>query len=604
MRLSASGTLQEIAFQHIGLLDFRPGGMIGRHLPSFLRGEQQRRMMSSLQHAWAGNWLGEGSLYPGLVLLLQGAVILLLGYALLRKSRIEAALQRSEAQFRQIVASSPIGICVVSNRRFVYVNQSYVRMFGYAFANEIVGRPVEELYTPEERKRQRRFAKDRPAGKPVPRTYETKGLRKDGSHFDVVAWVSLIEYDGVPSSLGFVIDRSEEKQLRRQLEQANRLEAIGTLTGGIAHDFNNILTAIMGYAELVALRAGDNPAICDDLHHMQQAGKRAKELIRQILTFSSSREGRPQLLSIASIVREVLGLVRVSLPGSVEIRTSLEDNSLIYGNPTQIHQLLMNLCANAEYAMRGESGVLEIGLSGFTASGDLAGPYPELEAGRYVRLAVADTGRGVDEDLIDKIFEPFFTTKNPGEGTGMGLAQVNGIVKSHGGLVRVERNVPSGARFVLFFPSVSGAVPLEEQVDHPIPTGTESILVVDDDEMVAGVMVKILADLGYTVQDCRDGLDALYRFTARPDAYDLVISDVSMPGMSGVRLAEAMFAIRPDLPFILCSGFRGRVDEEAASRLGVRAFLDKPVGKVRLAETVRNILDEAAVEFVASAEEN
>jgi len=359
----------------------------------------------------------------------------------------------------------------------------------------------------------------------------------------------------------------------------------------------------MGYAEFAALRAGDNRAICDDLRQMQQAGRRAKELVQQILTFSSSREGRPQLLSIATVVREVLWLVRVSLPGSVEIRTSLEEDALIFGDPTQIHQLLMNLCANAGYAMRGESGVLEVDLDGFTARGDLAEPYPELAAGRYVRLTVADSGRGVAEEIVDKIFQPFFTTKNPGEGTGMGLAQVHGIVKSHGGLVRVEANAPRGARFVVFFPAVRGVAPVQERIDNPIPTGTESILVVDDDEMVASVTVKILAELGYTVQDCRSGLDALSMFAARPAQYNLVISDLNMPGMTGEKLAGEMLAIRPDLPFILCSGFRGKVDEEEASRLGVRAFLDKPVGKACLAETVRNILDEAAVELVSGVEE-
>lgn len=536
-----------------------------------------------------------------LLLLAQAAVIVILALKLRGRSRLAKLSLRSEGQSRHIVDSSPIGICVVSNRRFVYVNTAYVRMFGYSSPEEIVGRFVEELYTPDERKRQRQFAKDRPAGKPVPRTYDTKGLRKDGSHFDVVAWVSLIEYDGQASSLGYVIDRSVEKQLRSQLEKTNRLEAIGTLAGGIAHDFNNILTAIIGYTDLALLKAGDNVTLRQDLQHVRQAGRRAKELVQQILTFSRNREGTPQIISASSIVREVMGLVRASMPSRIEIRAHLDDDSLIYGDPAQLHQLLMNLCANAEYAMRGGHGVLEISLAGHKATGELAGPYPDLDPGEYLMLAVTDSGIGIPENIREKVFEPFFTTKEAGEGTGMGLSQVHGIVRSHGGHIRVEENSPCGTRFIVFFPVVRGSVGSEKQAEKVIPGGTERILVVDDEEMVVQVTSQILRGLGYTVHISKGSLQALEMVTEEPDSFDLVLSDMDMPGMTGEQLAKAMLSVRPDLSIILCSGFYTTIDEATVSRLGVRAFLDKPVGKEHLARTVRNVLDEAEIQMESLA---
>jgi len=573
----------------------------GRQLDAeYSAGSNFIAMLNALPNVFSGAWMGANWLTA--IAMMQGVIIAVLGCTLWRQKRNQKTLQRSEDETRQIVASSPVGICVVSNRRFVYVNKAYVRMFGYSAPDEIVGRFVEELYTPEERKRQRQYAKDRPAGKPVPEIYDTKGLRKDGSHFDVEARVSLIEYNGQPSSLGFVIDRSVEKRLQRQLENANRLEAIGTLAGGIAHDFNNILTAIIGHAELATFRVGDNEVVREDLGHVRKAGLRAKDLVQQILTFSRSRETKPQLVSVSSVVREVMGLVRAALPDSIEIRASLEDDSLIYGDPTQIHQLLMNLCANAEHAMQGNAGMLEISLAGYAVTTVLAEPYPDLAPGRYLCLTVTDSGPGIPEEVIEKIFEPFFTTKEPGVGTGMGLAQVHGIVKSHGGWVRVENNVPHGARFIITLPAAS-ACPDGDRPETTLPSGTESILVVDSDEVVAGVTSRILTDLGYSVQICRDSLLALARVTESPGKFDLVIAEAVLPVMTGEHLARAILSVCPGLPIILCSGLQGTVDEVKASRQGVRAFLEKPVSKVRLAEIVRNILDESAVGAVSLSPE-
>ncbi len=526
------------------------------------------------------------------LLLLQVATMLLLILNIRRKRRVEDIFQTSQIQSREILESSPVGICIVSNRRFVYVNQTYIKMFGYSHADEIVGRFVEELYTPEERLRQRRFAKDRAASKPAPTAYDTKGLRKDGSRFDVASRVSLIQYEGLPSSLGFVIDRSVDKQLRSQLEQKNRLEAIGTLAGGIAHDFNNILTAIIGYTQIATHKLVKNTDVKNDLSQVLQASQRAKELVQQILLYSRNQEGQQQVIRLISVVQEVLKLVRATLPKSIEIKTDLQSEALILGDPGQIHQLLMNLCANAEYVMRRDGGCLKISLSDHFATDNVSFPYPGLVSGEYLCLSVSDNGPGVPQEIREKIFEPFFTTKVRGEGTGMGLAQVHGITVDHSGFIFLDDVLPHGARFSLLLPVAKDD---ESAIDHDsteIPRGIEKILVVDDEEMVVQVTSQILSDLGYDVTTSQNSPNALAIFKDHPYQYDLVVSDMTMPYLTGEKLAQEMLTIRPNLPFVICTGFNATINEAEASKLGIQAFLEKPVSREKLAQTVRSLLDE------------
>jgi len=344
------------------------------------------------------------------LLVSQAGVIFLL---LTRRRVAEQERVDSEKLFRQIVDSSPIGICIVSDGNFVFVNQAYVTMFGYESAAEIVGRPVEELYAPEESSRQRRYAAERAAGHPVPTNYDVKGQKKDGSIFSVSAWVSRSKFQGKHSSLGFVIDRSVEKDLRTRLDHVNRMEAIGTLAGGIAHDFNNILTAIIGYSELAHLRCQGNEPVCSDLRQVLSAGHRAKGLVQQILTFSRNQKGELELVRLSELVEEVVNLVRASLPTTIDIRLDLRSQAQILGNAVQIHQLLMNLCANAQYELRGKRGILEISLQDREESKLDIVLFPELKPGRYVQLTVADNGPGIPEAIRERIFEPFLRRKRP-----------------------------------------------------------------------------------------------------------------------------------------------------------------------------------------------
>lgn len=509
-----------------------------------------------------------------------------------RRGKGFTRLRADEQLFQEIIEAAPVGICIIRKRRFAFVNDLYFRMFGYESADEIIGRFVEELYAPEERERQRGYARDRIAGKPVPTVYETTGLRKNGEKFEVSAWVSLICYQEQPSSLGFVIDRSVETEMRRRLDQTNRLEAVGTLAGGIAHDFNNILTAIIGYSELALLRCEGNQPVSKDLQQVLKAGIRAKGLIRQILSFSRKQDQTKQLVRLSSIVDEVMRLVRATLPTSVAMKVELSSVGNILADSTCIHQLVMNLCANAEHEMRNAGGTLTIEVTDYITRQGYEIEYPGLTPGEYVVLKVHDTGRGIPPAIKEKIFEPFFTTKEVGEGTGMGLAQVHAIANSHEAYLSFTDNKPQGTVFSLFFPKVLGeekTKSLDDQVK--MNSGSGRVLLVDDEEMVLEVTERTLCELGYDVVANREPKEALTLFEQNPDSFDLVVSDMTMPKMNGDELVAKLKALRPALPVILCSGYSAAINENPELKTIV-TILEKPVDRKVLAATVTRLLDD------------
>ncbi len=386
-------------------------------------------------------------------------------------------------------------------------------------------------------------------------------------------------------------DEQERKRLQVQLQQSQKMEAIGTLAGGIAHDFNNILGAVMGYAELamheVDIASGPYQYLQEVLH----AGRRAKDLVKQILTFSHQTEQEQKPVLVKLIVKEVLKMMRASLPATIAIRTNIESDALVMGDPTQIHQVIMNLCTNAGYAMQAEGGRLEVSLLEMQLDEESIVNYPNLKSGPYIKLTVTDTGPGIQAHDLDRIFEPFFTTKEKGAGTGMGLAVVHGIVTSHGGDIFVRSEPGQGARFTLFLPALKKRLESAIRDDKPIPTGTERILFIDDEESLANAGRHMLESLGYDVVIRTSSEEALELFNSRPDRFDLVVTDMTMPGLTGDRLARAMMQIRPDIPVILCTGFSTSISEEKALELGIRAFINKPVLKRQIGETIRKVLD-------------
>ena len=388
---------------------------------------------------------------------------------------------------------------------------------------------------------------------------------------------------------------TEKERLQHQLQQAQKMEAIGTLAGGIAHDFNNILTAILGYTEMILLELEPDHAISGNLKQVVKAGNRAKDLVNQILAFSRQSPQNIHLIKIQPIVKESLGLLRASLPKNIKIESSIEsDLGGISADPTQIYQMLMNLCTNAAHAMEKEGDVLRIDLKNVEVGPDDMVPYPDLQPGSYVKLTVEDNGHGIDPSIQDRIFDPYFTTKAPGKGTGMGLSVVHGIVKSHGGAISLTSAPRQGSAFTVLFPRLERETISLDEEDKPLPRGEGNILFVDDEEFLVDLAQQMLKRLGYEVTACTDPVDALTLFRKNPKPFDLVITDLTMPKMSGEQVVRELTAIRPEIPIILCTGFSQHMTREKMRQIGVNNFLRKPLVIRDLAEAIARVLKTGA----------
>ncbi|MBM9536350.1 hybrid sensor histidine kinase/response regulator [Desulfobulbus alkaliphilus] len=381
-------------------------------------------------------------------------------------------------------------------------------------------------------------------------------------------------------------NEEERKHLQNQLLQAQKMEAIGTLAGGIAHDFNNILSAVLGYTEMARGAIPPESPAAQHLDKVMEASLRASTLAKQILTFS--RQGEPEKIALepALIVKETIKLLRSTLPATIVIRQQIAPRtSLIFADPIQIHQVLLNLCTNSFHAMEQTGGILDISLETCTAS------PPGAPAAAFVRLSVSDTGHGIPPELQEKIFQPYFTTKEVGKGTGLGLAIVHGIVTKHGGFITCESSPDSGTTFHLHFPTYTGTSTLVPRPEEPPATGREHILLVDDEKVLVETGTALLKRLGYTVTGRTGSLEALEIFQDQPHRFDAMITDQTMPEMTGLELAQRLLRIRPDLPIILCTGYSGLVSEEQVLALGIKAFVMKPLTKKDLAATLRGVLD-------------
>jgi nitrogen-specific signal transduction histidine kinase/ActR/RegA family two-component response regulator len=391
--------------------------------------------------------------------------------------------------------------------------------------------------------------------------------------------------------LGIARDITERKRLEERILQAQKMESIGNLAGGIAHDFNNILSAVMGYTELALNAAEKDTALYSYLEEVFHAGDRARGLVRQILTFSRQTEHERKPMQVKLIAKEALKFLRASLPATIEIRQDIQSDSLVMADPTQIHQVFMNLCTNAEHAMREKGGVLAVKLTDVEFDEDSAGDHPGLKPGKFLELKVSDSGHGISPNLLDRIFDPFFTTKEKGEGTGMGLAVVHGIVGSHGGTIAASSEPGRGSAFTVYLPVIEKRMEPQTMEERPIPTGTERILFVDDEPALGDIGKQTLESLGYKVTTRTSGIEALELFKAKPGGFDLVITDMTMPNMAGDNLAKELIRINPQIPIILCTGYSTRIDQKKAAKIGIRSFVSKPVLKKDLAESIRKVLD-------------
>jgi signal transduction histidine kinase/ActR/RegA family two-component response regulator len=431
---------------------------------------------------------------------------------------------------------------------------------------------------------------------------ETRWQRKDGSIIHILLSSSALDSVDLSRGVTFVaLDitdakraEAEKQKTEAHLRHVQKMEALGTLAGGVAHDFNNILGIIIGYSEIASWRNEAQGGIKKDLDQVLKAAHRAKDLVQQILAFSRASEQEKKPVEISIIAKEALKMLRASLPATIEIRSRFANGAAIMGSPTEIHQVLMNLCTNSAHAMREHGGVLEVAVAGVQLDTD-ATPLG-LQPGRYVELAVRDTGSGMDQATMERIFDPFFTTKGPGEGTGLGLAVVHGIVERHNGVVRVESEPGKGSCFRVLLPAIDKReAPKETPSMAALPRGRERILVVDDEPMLAEVIQEILAGLGYRVDVETSPVEALQvlQKQAAEDAFDLVITDMTMPHLTGADLLRELRSRRLNVPVILCTGFSDQVDAERAAELGMQGFLMKPVVARMLAELVREVLDKS-----------
>ncbi len=510
-------------------------------------------------------------------------------------NRAAEALKESEERYRSIFDNATEGIFQSTPEgRFVAVNPAFARIYGWESPSEILRNvaTVWDLYVDRaESMRHKRFLRE--TG--VARELEAEHRRKDGNKFLVSLDIRavrdtsgrLVYYEGL------VQDTTERKQLEDQLRQAQKMEAVGTLAGGIAHDFNNILAAIIGFTEMVIDDVSDIPAVRQKMERVLEAGYRGRDLVRQILTFSRKSEEEKKALHLAPVVEETFKLLRASLPSTIAMKLNMDtDQDLAYADPSQLQQIIMNLGANASHAMWTKGGTMEIALRAVTVDSPELLPEPDMTPGDYLVLSVSDTGIGMENKVLKRIFEPFFTTKEKGQGTGLGLSMVYGIVKSHKGGIRVTSRPGQGSTFSVFLPAA--AIP--EETDNgngsrgALPTGTERILLVDDEEAIVELGQGVLQSLGYTVVTKRSGKEALKTFR-KDRAFDLVITDQTMPQMTGVTLAVELLKLKPDLPVILCTGYSETVSRESVQKAGIREFLMKPLSRRQLASAVRKALE-------------
>ena len=524
----------------------------------------------------------------------QGRVSAVIEYVkdITDRKRAEEALRESEEKYRTVLETSLDPIVVYDMEgKVTFFNPAFTRIFGWTL-EERLGKKM-DLFVPEEtwpetqKMIEKVLAGENFAG------FETLRYTKEKNivHVNMSAAIYK-DQNGKP--IGSVInlrDITEQKKLEGQLHHALKMESIGTLAGGIAHDFNNILGIVLGNTELAMDDVPEwNPARLN-LEEILKASLRAKDVVRQLLSFARKTQLEKKPTDIIPIVKDSLKLLRSSIPTSIELRQNIAENvAAIMADPTQINQVLINLCTNADHSMP-DGGVIEVTLKNVALDEDTAAQHADLTPGWYVNLAVSDTGHGISQEEIDRIFDPYFTTKELGKGTGMGLAVVHGIVKGHNGLITVQSEIGKGTTFSMVFPAVEEQAVSEPETGKELPTGDERILFIDDEEPLVKMGHQRLERLGYKVDATTSPIEALKRFRSRPDQFDLVITDLTMPKMTGDKLVKEILNIRPDIPVILCTGFSEKIDEKKANAIGAADYIEKPLDKRDFAFKIRKVLD-------------
>jgi PAS domain S-box-containing protein len=511
---------------------------------------------------------------------------------ILGRMKTEEALRESEKRFRSIIADTEAGYFFIDqDGLFQDVNGAWLRMHHYSSPDEVIGQHFSLVQIDTDLEAAKDIIERLLEGEPVPTGEFSRRCKNGTVGYHTFTVTPVVKGGEIIGLEGFIIDITDKKKLEAELRYAHKMESIGTLAGGIAHDFNNILGIILGNTELAMDDIQDwNPAWYN-LEEIKSASLRAKSVVRQLLSFARKTILEKKPTNIISIVKESLKLLRSSIPTSIEIRQNIPQKiHTIQADPTQINQILINLCTNAYHAMP-DGGTLEVSLKHLTFDENTQDQHPGSIPGPYVNLTISDTGHGISDEEIDRIFDPYFTTKEIGKGTGMGLAVVHGIIKEHNGLITVKSELGRGTTFNIFFPAVEKEAVAETITDEKLPAGNESILFIDDEKPLAQLGYKRLERLGYKVEATTSPLDALELFRSQPDKFDLVVTDMTMPQMTGEKLIKEILNIRSDIPIILCTGFSEKLDEKKAAAIDAAAYIEKPVDKRDFAFKVRSVLD-------------
>ena len=499
---------------------------------------------------------------------------------------------------------SSIKDCVVITdleNNIIFVNRAFLELYGFS-EQELLGKNISVVRSsPTSEKLGNEILSTSLASHWYGEIYN---IRKDGSEFPIELWTSCVvnESGDALALVGVGRDISERKRAEKeksklevQLRQSQKMQAIGTLAGGIAHDFNNILWVIMGNTEMSLRKLSEDSPIRAKQQEILTASKRAKDLVEQILTFSRQKEQESKPLQLHLIVRETVKLLAATLPSSIKIRQNIDKEcGTVIADPTELHQMIMNLCTNAYQAMGENGGLLEVSLGTFKVNSKTIKSYPELQEESYIEVTISDTGCGMDKATLERIFEPFFTTREVGKGTGLGLDTVHGIVKSLGGAIKVYSEPGKGSTFRVFLPRHDGSLSEEPPAptDFPELKGNEHILFIDDEKQVVSMVQEMLQELGYDITTQTSSVEALKQLAGQPDRFDLVITDQTMPDMTGMELADHILHIRPDMPVILATGYSKLVTEEKIRNSGIREYLRKPIVFHDLETVVRRVLDD------------
>lgn len=528
------------------------------------------------------------------ILGIMGVFVLIITFSLLNKQYKMQIITEGQLSFQakllDTVEQSVIAADI--NGKILYWNPYSERLYGWK-KSEAIGMYLKDLIIPEKSvehaKKTHMEIKDGQSW-----SGEVNVQNRAGNIFPVLLTASPIYDDTgeITGGISITIDLSEKKKLESQLQQTQKMEGIGTLAGGIAHDFNNILAPIILHSQMALEDIPPDNPLQTSIKEIYRAAKRARDLVKQILTFARRGKDNRIILRASLVIKEAVKFLRSTIPTTVDINyENKTDHDTISANPTQINQIVMNLCTNAAHSMKERGGSIDVILDSVEIDKDRKNGVTDLQKGEYLTLTVKDSGSGIPPEILDKIFEPYFTTKKSGEGTGLGLAIIHGIVKNCDGDISVKSEPGKGTTFVVYIPLVDEPPVIQEETKKDLPKGSERVLFVDDEEAAVTAMEKILKRLGYSITATTSSLKALELFRDNPESYDLVITDMTMPDMTGETLAEEIRLIRSDIPVILCTGFSDQIDEVKAHDAGIDEFMIKPINMNDIALAIRKVLD-------------